>query len=157
LGIFAVELGLSLFRVRMVTATVRAEGPAPAGLERPAGQPTPEAETGGSVRISPEGYVVVDAAWQYRIGPRFPTTTVRAQITDEAGTVVASDAHTFTCEGDTLNCTGNHTFSLRYGLQDGAGSAQTWPVGTYTVQVTRANTDRTSAVVVARELQVIGN
>lgn len=143
-SIFGVELTLSVLRQRSIDITVRADGPTPSAARSAVeGSATPapgEAQSDvGSLLVSPEGAVVVEVAWRYRIGPRFPVTVLRAEITDGAGQIVAAEEFTIDCDGaGSLQCDGEKPLNLRFGAQGGAGDARPWPVGAYTLRVTRA-------------------
>lgn len=143
-SIFGVELTLSVLRQRSIDINVRAEGPPPsvsgAAVEGVAAPAPGEARSdAGSLLVSPGGAVVVDVAWRYRIGPRFPVTTLRAEITDSAGRIIAAGQFTIDCEGaGSLQCEGQQPLSLRFGAQDGGGESGPWPIGAYTLRVTRA-------------------
>jgi hypothetical protein len=161
-GILGIELALSVLRQRNIGLDIRAEGPRPAintSAQPSNGQATPEAASapGGSVYITPEGSVVVDVTWSYRIGPRFPLTTVRADIVDDKGEAVSSAAHTFECGGDTLVCEGKQALTLQYGEKDGQGAAQPWPVGTYALHVVRIYPSDKPEGLAAWTVQVIAN
>lgn len=159
-GILGIELALSVLRQRVIAVEVRPEGPLPAvevQTQPGNGAAIPEvgAEGVGSVRIAPEGGVSVDITWTYRIGPRFPVTTIRAEIVDDQGQTVASEAYTFECVGDSLNCAGQRAFTLRYGVREGQGAAQPWPVGSYSLQVTRTYQGARAERLTVRPVQVI--
>ncbi|MCC7207676.1 MAG: hypothetical protein IT323_10230 [Anaerolineae bacterium] len=162
-SIFGIELGLSVLRQRTIDVVVRVEGPpSSVASEAVAGNATPmpgePASAVGSLLVSPPGIVIVDVAWRYRIGPRFPVTTLRAEISDGAGVVVASDELTITCEtAGSLQCDGDQPLTLRFGSLDaGAGgdTASLWPVGEYTLRVTRAFAGISPATLVNRPVIV---
>jgi len=151
--IIGIEGTLSLVRQRNLYFEFRTEGtqPALAGLPTATPGPSPvpggntaagtsNAPAAGSIIISTDGAVLIDMSWDYRIGPRFPITRVRAQVATKVGDPVASGVFTIDCGTETLSCKGNHTFSLRFGLVDGqpAPSEQKpWPVGEYVLRLTR--------------------
>jgi len=101
--------------------------------------------------------LVTTIQWTYRIGPRFPVTTIRAAVQDESGKTVAATSHTIQCGSDALSCVGDTPLALTFGVVDGAGTATQWPIGRYTVTVTRtyAGVENAPSVLTARPLTVL--
>ncbi len=162
-SIFGVELVLSVLRQRTLDVVVRVEGPPPSvASEAVVGSPTPvpgePASAVGSLLVSPQGIVIVDVAWRYRIGPRFPITILRAEISDSLGAVVASDELTINCDAaGSLQCDGDHPLALRFGNLDvgeGGDAASLWPVGEYRLRVTRSFAGISPATLVDRPVIV---
>jgi hypothetical protein len=97
--------------------------------------------------MAPDGTVLVDVIWTYRIGPRFPDTLIRAEIVNSSGQAVASSAYNITCNpADSMQCEGKTSLALRFGEKDGAGAPAPWPTGEYTLHVTRAYAGLAQAV-----------
>ncbi|MEP7289265.1 MAG: hypothetical protein ABI947_26230 [Chloroflexota bacterium] len=94
-----------------------------------------------TLTLDPDGTVVVQARWTYKIGPTFPITTIRAQALNSTGVVVADDLYKINCGTDSLDCTGNHTLMLNYGVQNSQGTRTPWPADDYTIKVTRSYGD----------------
>jgi hypothetical protein len=142
-SIFGVELALSVLRERSISINVRAEGTPPsvasAAVEGDAPPAPGEAQSDvGSLLVSPQGAVVVDIVWRYRIGPRFPITTLRAEVADGEGQIVAAEQFTIDCAGSgSMQCDGEMPLILRFGVRDGEGEAGAWPVGAFTLRVMR--------------------
>jgi hypothetical protein len=111
-----------------------------------------------------DGRVLVDIVWNYRIGPRFPATTVRAVAMNKDQQVVAAATQTFDCGSEPLNCTGKLSLMLTYGTLTGTPAPDTtpippgsaWPVGSYNVVVTRAFTGLASVEVTRQSILVLG-
>lgn len=156
-GIFSVELTLSILRTRSVDAAIRIEGTAPvevAPTGESGGAAIPESGQAPALALAPDGSVLVDLTWTYRIGPRFPMTTLRAEAVDEGGQVVAAQTHTLDCGSNTLDCSGSTMLRLRYGVTTEAGNAVPWPVGTYSIQVTRTDAGFKATPVLTRPVVV---
>lgn len=159
-SILGAELTLSVLRQRDIDIAVRLDGPPPRAANAAVeGETTPapgdEQSAVGSLLVSPEAAVVVDITWRYRIGPRFPITTLRAEISDGAGEIVSADEFTIDCaSADSLQCDGAEPLTLRFGALDGEGEAAAWPIGAYTLRVTRAFAGIAPATLVDRPVIV---
>ena len=156
LGVISIEGLLAILRQRTIILAFRTEGSQPTvvvATPQP-GAPTitpspegaqPDDTNSGSILIATDGAVIIDVHWEYRIGPRFPVTIVQAQVHNTSGDIVAADKYTITCGSDTMACTGERALTLRFGVRESTGTQATWPVGSYTLTVTRtfagANTE----------------
>ncbi len=132
--IFGTESVLALLRQRNVTVVIEVKDQQP-------NAPTPDAappDRSGGMTIKPDSALVARVAWDYKIGPRFPETIVHANVTDRAtGKIVASGEYKINCGTETLNCGGMTPVPLDFGVENNQGTRAAWPVGDYTVQVTR--------------------
>lgn len=169
--IIGIEGTLTLLRKRDVSASIAVVSQRPTATPTPLGQvsdATLDPATVGLI-MTDDGNVVVTATWAYSIGPRFPQTTIRAIAFDQANEIVASASQFVDCSASTLNCDGTTVLTLRYGEMAQPDSATTrtpqptlsatiaagrWPLGTYTILVTRAY-EGFNAVDVARENIVV--
>ena len=166
--IFSTEGILALLRQRNLTATVElrdAQGivATQAATSDATAEVTPSASTSGKPQaisslgtLPADGSLVVNARWSYSIGPRFPQTTVRAQVTDTVGVIVATDTYVIDCGGNTLDCSGDHPLTLVYGVKEGEGSRANWPAGSYTLRVTRAYAGLKESEVLTQSFVVTG-
>lgn len=156
--VIILEVGLSVFRVRNVTAELVATGATPIPTATPQitvtpadpdATSTPEVST--VVTVSTKGAPVVNVRVDYRIGPRFPTTNFYAEALNSSGNIVAGTAQTFECGADALRCEGTLTLTLNYGQIDPQVVArrttptiiptvvqQDWQIGQYTMRLTRS-------------------
>ncbi len=155
--IISVELVLSVLRQRNISIDIHIEGKPPASL---VGTPTPQAPNNaasqaGTLYMAPDGSLVVNVIWTYRIGPRFPVTDVRATVQDKGGNTVASSAYTITCETATsLLCEGQQPLALHFGQTEDVNQPAAWPTGSYTLEVTQASGGLNPVSLVERSLQV---
>lgn len=170
LVILLFEGSLALLRTRDVRASVSVQSNIPTATPTPrlVGQPTFTPDPlAASLRMTGDGRVLVDIDWSFRIGPRFPATTVRAVALTDDQRVVASAEYTFDCGSEPLNCTGKNTLTLTYGTLSEADGTPTpgvtpippgseWPVGSYTVVVTRAFTGLADVEVSRQSILVLG-
>jgi hypothetical protein len=162
--VIGIEGTLTLLRKRDVSASISVVSQRPTATPTVLGQAngaTPDPLTVGLI-MTDDGSVVVRATWAYSIGPRFPQTTIRALALDKDNQVVASASQFVDCSASTLSCDGNAVLSLRYGEMAQPDSETTrtpqptpsatgrWPLGDYTILVTRAY-EGFNAVDVARE------
>lgn len=154
--VLVLEGGLSLLRTRNVTALVSAAGPTAIPTVTPvsSGTPNPDAtaepQVAAALVISTKGNLRVEVTIDYRIGPRFPSTTVRAEVVNSSGNLVSAVEQRFECGTDALRCNGNITLSPVFGtiMQTSGNNATpimiataldpTWPIGTYTLRVMRS-------------------
>ncbi len=145
--IFSIEGTLALLRQRNVEATLEIQNAA--GVTA---TPTPEPTPGGAAQSTPapgsnvltmavDETLVVHVHWDYRIGPRFPDTTIQAIAQDSNNQIVASNSYMIQCGAETINCSGDQRLPLNFGVKDSSGTAANWPAGTYTVVVTSAIAD----------------
>jgi hypothetical protein len=146
-AIFSIEGILTLLRQRNISVTLEVHSLNPAATAAVVATPTaapsstPDAKL-AVLTITPDTIILVHAKWDYRIGPRFPDTVVRATVTDTTtGKVVASDENTILCGPETIQCNGEYQLSLAYGVNGKTGSRTDWPVGSYTVVVTSSIAD----------------
>jgi hypothetical protein len=172
IAVIGIEGTLTLLRKRDVSASITVVSLRPTATPTPLGQVpqngTPDPATVGMI-MSDDGSVVVNVQWAYNIGPRFPQTTIRAVALDAANNTVASASQFVDCGNNTLDCSGNSVLTLRYGELAAeqsiptitatpttveAPSAGRWPLGEYTVLVTRAY-EGFSAVEVKRDKIVV--
>ena len=165
--IIGIEGTLTLLRKRDVSASITVVSQRPTATPTVLGQVPPNGATPDPFAVglimTDDGSVVVKATWAYSIGPRFPQTTIRALAFDKDNQVVASASQFVDCSSSTLSCDGTTTLTLRYGELAQPDSATTrtpapppaattgrWPLGDYTILVTRAY-EGFNAVDVARE------
>jgi hypothetical protein len=156
-SIISTELLLSVLRQRNINVDIRVEGKPPASMvSTPAPQPqNTAAPQAGTLYMAPDGSLVVNVIWSYRIGPKFPVTAVRAAVQDKSGDIVASAVYTITCETATsLLCEGQQPLALHFGEKDEAGQPTPWPVGSYTLQVTQASGGLIPLPLVERPIRV---
>ncbi|MBX3082766.1 MAG: hypothetical protein KF716_14095 [Anaerolineae bacterium] len=171
--VLGIEGTLTLLRKRDVSASIAVVSLRPTATLTPVGRAlpsdaTPDPATVGLI-MTDDGSVVVNIMWAYNIGPRFPQTILRAVALDKESQVVASASQFVDCSGSTLDCNGNAVLTLRYGEMAPPDNATThtpvptasatlstghWPLGEYTVLVTRAY-EGFSAVEVARDKIVV--
>ena len=171
--VIGVEGTLTLLRKRDVSASISVVSLRPTATPTPIGQAQPNGATPDSVTVGPimtdDGNVIVNAAWAYSIGPRFPQTVLRAVAIDSNNQVVASASQFVDCSSSTLSCDGTAVLTLQYGILAQPDSRTTrtpvptatatlsagrWPLGEYTILVTRAY-EGFDAVEVAREKIVV--
>ncbi len=152
--VFGIEGVLALLRQRSISVVIRvedAQGVATTPDPASAATPDPEGE-GSGLTLDPGGRVVVNVRWDYRIGPRFPRTLIRAEALDQAGKVVSAEAYTVDCGSASLACTGTTSMALEYGKP---GTTAAWPAGNYVVRVTRAFTELSTTLLVQQPLRVL--
>ena len=157
--VFGVEGVLSLLRQRNIDVTIQVESSLPMATPdatQESGVATPRAQdTSSTLLIDPNGRVLVALRWDYKIGPTFPQTVIRAQALDQAGKIISSDKYTINCGSASLGCSGSTSLSLDFGVMDKVGTKAAWPAGDYTVQVTRAFTELNTTILVRRPLKVV--
>jgi hypothetical protein len=160
--VIGIEGMLTLLRQWNVAAKIEAHNPlspsAAATATAVAAALSPEAAAAladSTLMLGPDGTVVVQVNWDYRIGPRFPTTIVQAEALDASSKIVASTKYTIDCGSSSLQCDGATPISLEYGVIDTKGTRSAWPPGTYTIRVTRAYVGYSPKVVSERQLQVL--
>jgi hypothetical protein len=162
--IFSIEGILAVFRQRNlsvtvelrdaqgIVATMAATGEPTITTTSAAGTPQAIASLGS---LPTDGALVVNINWNYLIGPRFPQTTVSAEVTDNIGVVVAWDTYVFQCgTGNSLECKGSSTLPLEFGVKNKQGIRTNWPAGSYTLQVRRAYADLKSTTVLTQTFTV---
>lgn len=158
--ILILEITLSALRNRTIEIAFRVEGEIPQAAAAPNATPAPgQAPAQDVLFLAPSSALVTTVQWTYRIGPRFPVTTIRATVQDEGGNTVAAASHTIQCGADALSCVGDTPLALAFGVIDGAGSAAQWPIGRYTVTVTRtySGVENSPALLTERSLAVLNN
>lgn len=149
--VFSIEAILSVMRVRKLSVTVDvkdAQGvvlnatvvATPAAntviTAAPPGTPIPKA-----FNLPADGTLIVNAKWDYRIGPTFPQTVFRAQVTDANLQIVAAAEYKLNCGSDSLECRGTAPMELYYGVVNGKGTHANWPIGEYRLHVTQSTGD----------------
>jgi hypothetical protein len=151
--VFGAEGILSVLRQRTIDVIVQVADSAsatPAATREPS---SPEAQP-RVLTISPLGGVEILVRWDYRIGPRFPITIIRAEALDSNQQVVASDTFKIDCGNATLACRGEHPLALYFRVKDSQGQRGLWPLGDYVLRVTRAYADLSPAVLKTQPFQV---
>jgi len=145
--IITVEGTLALLRQRTVLATLEIQNaagvaatPTPEPIPGSSAQPTPVSGS-SALTLAPDETLVVHIHWMYRIGPRFPDTTIQAISQDSNGQIVASGSYMILCGAETIECDGDQRLLLKFGVKDATGTAATWPTGSYTVVVTSSIAD----------------
>jgi hypothetical protein len=155
--VFGIEGILTILRQRNINVVIKvedAQGVVVAPATESAATPDPQSDS-STLILDPDGRVVVNVRWDYKIGPRFPRTFVRAEALDQAGKVVAADRYTIDCGAASLECTGTTSMTLEYGVVEKAGTRATWPPGDYVVRVTRAFTELSSTLLVQQPIRVL--
>lgn len=159
-AIFSIEGVLTLLRQRNVIVTFEVHSLNPAATAIPVATPTtaPGATPNANasvLTITPDTTILVRAKWDYRIGPRFPDTVIRATVTDTAtGKAVASAENTILCGTETIQCDGEYQLSLAYGVTGKTGTRVDWPAGSYTVVVTSSIADLKATELLRRSFTV---
>lgn len=163
--IFGIEGFLSLTRQRNLYLDFRVEGRQPAPAMTPGPTPTPSPNGGnvgvGSIVMASDGALLIDLTWDYRIGPRFPVTEIRAEIVTSGGDSLASDVFTINCGAQSLSCEGKQGMALRYMQFTGTPPAttpttkQAWPVGSYTLRVWRTYIGTAAQSIAERVIVVV--
>ena len=147
IAIFSIEGFLTLIRQRNVYVTLEVQSSVSAVSATPFATPTlPPGSTPDPklavLTITPDETILVRAKWDYRIGPRFPDTVIRAVVTTAStGQIVASDENTILCGAETIQCVGEYQLAPKYGVTDKTGTPASWPPGNYTVVVTSSIAD----------------
>src|SRR5689334_15779625 len=142
--VFSIEAILSVMRVRKLSVTVDVQNAQGVVLNATAEAtkavvtakpPSPQGTNAqGTTALEPlnlpsAGTLVVNANWDYRIGPTFPQTLFRAQVVDANLQVVAASEYKINCGTDSLDCRGTSPMPLNYGVVNGSGTRANWPVG----------------------------
>jgi hypothetical protein len=158
-GVFVLELTLSALRLREVAVSfVVLGGPEAAAATPGAATPTPDEAAAASttLRLLPESALSVRVRWNYRIGPTFPVTRVRAALFDKDGELVAAAEYDINCAGNSLNCTGEDALNLNFQtLHSGQEMVpMTWPVGNYRLVVARSYRSQAETVLGERTVVV---
>jgi hypothetical protein len=141
--VFGIEGVLALLRQRSINVVIQvedAQGLVARAVSTVGATPDPQGE-GAILSLDPGGRVVISVRWDYRIGPRFPRTLIRAEALDQAGKVVAAEAYTVDCGSASLECSGTTSLALEHGMVEKAGIRTAWSAGNYVVRVTRAFTE----------------
>jgi hypothetical protein len=164
-GVFALELGLAALRSRDLQIAVTVTGsavpveaiPTPDPKITPTPQPSGQAPRAASLFMNNDGALVVNINWNYRIGPSFPNTIVRAEVLDsQTQMILASNTYTIVCpRSDTLSCVGNASFEVLFGVRDGEGQRAPYPRGSYEVKVSRNYGGLAVSTLSTRELVVL--
>ena len=90
----------------------------------------------------------IDVVWNYRIGPRFPSTQIEAMVLRESdNSIAASGTYNIDCGTAALSCTGNTVLSL-------TPTGGTWIPGTYYLTVNRAYAGLNPSTLKTQEFQV---
>ena len=171
--VIGIEGTLTLLRKRDVSASISVVSLRPTATPTSLGHAQPNGATPDPVTVglimTDDGNVIVNATWAYSIGPRFPQTVIRAVAIDQNTQVVASASQFVDCSSSTLSCDGKAVLTLQYGVlaQPDSQTRRTpvptatatlstgrWPLGEYTILVTRAY-EGFDAVEVAREKIVV--
>jgi hypothetical protein len=134
--VFCSEVTLALVRSRSIDVTFgTGAGSASATPDVAA---TPDAAKSSVLTIKAIEPLNVTVKWNYRIGPRFPVTVIRAEaISPSDNHIAASEEYTIDCGAEALQCSGEHLFELHYGVKDKQGTPLPWPLGDYLVQVSQ--------------------
>jgi hypothetical protein len=158
--ILLLEGSLTILRRRELTAAINVTSSLPTRTPTPTGtwQTGTPAPINTNLEMTPDGQVLVNLRWAYRIGPRFPRTIIRVQALNEGSIVVASANYLVNCGTEALLCEGSSTVALRFGVRvdvtptptSGPSAAGTpsstpsvadqgWKTGTYTIEVLRSD------------------
>jgi hypothetical protein len=153
--VFGAEGILSLLRQRNIDVIVQVADSTAASATPAATSELSSSEAKPHVlAISPPGGVEILVRWNYRIGPRFPITVVRAEALDNNQQIVASDTFTIDCGNATLDCSGEHSLALYFRVKDSQGQRGLWPLGDYVLRITRAYADLSPAVLKTQPFEV---
>ncbi len=153
-AILSIEIGLTVLRQRSIEVTFSARSVALHAAGAEAESETEVSADEPVLVLSPDGELSVTVAWAYQIGPRFPTTVVRAWVQNERGETVAEESLSITCMNP-LGCSGSQTLALRYGVREDGSQGEDWALGRYLVQVTRAYLGQEPVEISSRRLTVI--
>ncbi|MFQ3535964.1 MAG: hypothetical protein SNJ58_08805 [Aggregatilineales bacterium] len=153
-AILSIEIGLTVLRQRNIEVTFSARSVALQAARAEAESETEVSADEPVLVLSPDGELSVTVVWAYQIGPRFPTTVVRAWVQNERGETVAEKSLSITCMNP-LGCSGNQTLALRYGVREDGNQGEDWALGRYLVQVTRAYPGQEPVEISSRRLTVI--
>jgi hypothetical protein len=163
--VFSIEAILSVMRVRKLSVTVdvqdaqgvvlnaTAEATQAANIvitAAPLGTPAID-----PLNLPTDGTLVVNARWDYRIGPTFPQTIFRAQVFDAKQQLVAATEYKINCGGDSLDCRGTAPLALNFGVVNGKGTRNEWPAGDYRLRVTQSTGDLKQFVLVDQPVVVV--
>src|SRR5437879_5226879 len=108
------EVTLTLLRTRSIEISFgiddKTTGPATAEAAA-----TPDPGKSKTWTIKPEGTITVDVRWNYRIGPRFTVTVIRAEAISPADSnIAASEEFTIDCGTEVMQCQGDHQLKLNF-------------------------------------------
>lgn len=149
--IFGIEFTLASLRTR--ERTIGALGtelrftrtPFPAGVAitpTPTLNPLRNTPTPSATPLNPfieaGDAVIVPVSWDYRIGPRFGQSAIRASVRIKgiAERVVAQNSFIIQCGDQVLECKGRGEIKLNYTLNDGNQILVIpWPTGEYVITV----------------------
>lgn len=90
-----------------------------------------------SAGLAPDGTVRVEISWNYRIGPTFPKTIIRAEAISEQGLFVAVSQYVVDCGTASVECRGAHLLALENGVKEGKGQRIDWKPGDYQIRVSQ--------------------
>lgn len=161
--VIGIEGTLTLLRQWNVAATIEVQdsqsptvsATATAIAALPTADGAGPAANSSTLLIGPEGTLLVRVNWDYRIGPRFPTTVVQAEVLDGQSKIVSSSKHSIDCSSSSLQCDGTVPMSLEFGVVDKKGTRSAWPPGEYTIRVTRSYIGYSPKVITERPLRVL--
>jgi hypothetical protein len=158
--VFGIEGVLTLLRQRNIYVVIQVQDKQQVQFATPqatseagALPATPEAKS-KSLIMTPDGTLEVQVRWDYRIGPRFPVTVVRADVLNTNQDLVASESYTIDCGIEALECNGNTPLLLNFGIKDKAGTRAPWPDGEYSVLVIRTFVGFKPSVITKQTFQV---
>lgn len=153
--VFGVEGILSLLRQRTIDVIVQVENSSSANATPAATrEPSSSAPQPRVLTISPLDGVEILVKWNYRIGPRFPITIVRAEALDDKQQIVASDTFRIDCGNETLDCSGERPLALYFRVKESQGQRGLWPLGNYVLRVTRAYADLNATLLKTQPFEV---
>lgn len=151
--VFGTELTLSTLRTRAINVGFGIElrfSPTPLPPEIPTATPTrtpdprKEQPTATATPLIPflaaGDALIVEGNWEYKIGPRFQTVTIRASayIPDRTQPV-AEATQIIDCGNEIIECNGKFRLALNYEIPDATAPSGKrsipWPVGEYKVKV----------------------
>lgn len=145
LFVLVVELILSGMRTREVTVSFRIEN----------GPNTQFVRDESALVLRPSSIFLVDVRWLYRIGPRFPQTEIRAEITTDEGVLIAENTFTIDCGASAFDCSGVRPLDMAYGTLADKTTSERWPAGRYRLTVTRAYSGQAAVQIVERPITVL--
>ncbi len=151
-----VSVSLSVKTAATSTPTPGTAVPTEAATADATDQPGPTKTPAPAILvIAPNDQLVVNVTWNYRIGPRFPHTTIYA-VSQIDGRSVAEGQVKIDCGTEVLNCSGTQSITLQYTIPDtGTGAQQiAWPVGDYQLVVDRSDGGLTPITLQQTEFRV---
>src|SRR5436190_15398510 len=116
------EVTLTLLRTRSIEVSFGVDAKT-AGPATPEAAATPDPGKAEVLTIKPDGTITVEVKWNYRIGPRFPVTVVRAEaISPSDSNIASSKEFMIDCGTEVMQCQGDQQLQLNFGVKDNQGT-----------------------------------